>query len=137
MEETRVDERVSVGSVHCGLSVFSIFDPGKSATILVLRFISSGITEPHCTTLQTVCSSSNQNTIMARITSRVNSGRRRRYDRTLEGLNGNGGKAAGDAMMLGIPFKARDVYAKGGSELGDEDSGTETRDMAGRRKQAN
>ncbi len=24
MEETRVDERVSVGSVHCGLSVFPI-----------------------------------------------------------------------------------------------------------------
>lgn len=67
----------------------------------------------------------------------MNSGRRRRYDRTLEGLNGNGGKAAGDAMMLGISFKGRDVYAKGGSELGDEDSGTETRDMAGRRKQAN
>lgn len=34
-------------------------------------------------------------------TSLVKSGNRRIYDRSREGLNGNGGKAAGGAIMLG------------------------------------
>lgn len=44
--------------------------------------------------------SSTQNTIIASRTSLVKSGSRRMYDRTLAGLNGNGGNAAGVVVMI-------------------------------------
>lgn len=82
MEESEVDEWVCVKSIHCVLmsdvrcpcvllaGVWRLF-------ILVPMLISSGISEPHCLTLHTVCNSSNQNTIIAKSTSRVKRGRRR------------------------------------------------------------
>lgn len=69
--------------------------------VLVPRPISSGIRDPHCTTLQMDCSSSNQNARISSNTTRVNSGSRTRYDRTREGLKGSGGKAGGVAMIWG------------------------------------
>lgn len=63
--------------------------------------ISFGVNDPHCTTLHIVWSSSSQNARMTNNTMRVKSGNRSIYDLTLVGLNGNGGKAAGIAMLLG------------------------------------
>lgn len=58
--------------------------------------ISFGISAPQFITLHTVCSSSTQNANMIRRTSRVKSGRRRMYDRSLAGLNGKAGKVTGE-----------------------------------------
>lgn len=71
----------------------------QSDDILLPIPISSGVKDPHCTTLHIVCNSSTQNAIVASTTSRVNNGSRRTYDRSRDGLNGSGGRAAGGAIV--------------------------------------
>lgn len=72
----------------------------RQGYILLPKPISSGAKAPHCTTLHTVCNSRSQKTIIASTTSRVKRGKRRRYDRTLAGLKGSGGNAAGVAILI-------------------------------------
>lgn len=76
-----------------------VFSCSMESNILVPRLISSGIKAPHCTTLHMVWNSSSQKARMTSSTSLVNSGSRRRYVRMRPGLKGNGGKAAGVAMV--------------------------------------
>lgn len=58
MEESQVDERVGVKTVHCpksqNLAVLASKATCARRDILVPNPTSSGITEPHCTTLQIV-----------------------------------------------------------------------------------
>lgn len=106
VEESHVNERIRVQPIHCSSQPCTLACIRRTAlradprqNILLPNPISSGVKEPHCTTLQMVCSSSSQNKSTARSTSRVKRGRRSMYDRTLEGLNGSGGRAAGVAMF--------------------------------------
>lgn len=122
MKETNVNKWIGVQSVHYFLASepFACKDVAidrklarmAEMDILLPIPISFGVNDPHCTTLHIVCSSSNQNAMMTNSTRRVKSGNRSTYDLTLTGLNGNGGKAAGVAMLLGVGMARNSVNSQ-------------------------
>jgi hypothetical protein len=122
VKETDVNKWIGVQSVHyilaSELSACKVVAIDRKLArmagmdILLPIPISFGVNDPHCTTLHTVCSSSNQNTMMTNSTRRVKSGNRSTYDLTLAGLNGNGGKAVGVAMLLGMEMARNSVNSQ-------------------------
>lgn len=103
------EDRCSIGTLDSKkisrlhwIAGIKTFPHGSGEDLLVPKLHSSGISDPHCTTLQTVWNSKSQKTRITNSTSRVNNGNRTRYDRTRDGLKGSGGKAVGVAMIQSI-----------------------------------